>query len=362
MSGHVVLLYDRPVIPTDLRQEVLEHLHSGYAGITTMTARAKTTLYWPGYKGDIISHRQSCRTCDKIAPSNPSQPPSILEQPLYPFHSVCADFFTINTRNYLAICDRYSGWLSVLKLDRDDSANIIKALRDYCCTFEIPAILSTDGASVFTSQQMQHFCQQWGITQRISSAYHPTSNKRAELGVKSAKRMVRDNIHPDGSLDNDAFARALLTHRNNPCPTTGLSPAQILFGRVLRDFLPVQPGKFSPRPEWRLAADQRAQALARRHILKHEQLTQGTRPLPPLATGDHVAIQGQTGKTPRAWSKTGKVVEVLPYDSYHIKVDGSNHVTKRNRRFLRQIIPVPPTSDLTTYPTHCILLQLTSAG
>ena len=38
-----------------------------------------------------------------------------------------------------------------------------------------PVILSSDGASVFT----------WGIFQRISSAYHATSNKCAEVGVKS---------------------------------------------------------------------------------------------------------------------------------------------------------------------------------
>ena len=124
---------------------------------------------------------------------------------------------------------------------------------------------------MFTSEQMKHFCQQWGITLRISSAYQSASNKRAQLGVNSAERLVRDNIHADGSLVNDAFSHALLIHRNNPCPATGLSPAQILFGRVLRDFLPIQPGKFFPRSEWKLAADRRAQALARRHILKQGQ-------------------------------------------------------------------------------------------
>jgi hypothetical protein len=247
-SGSVVLLHDRPAIPHSLGQEVLEHLHSGHAGVTTMFERASSTLYWPGYKADISQHRSACKTCDKIAPSNPAQPPSFTEQPLYPFHSVCANFLTISSRNYLAFCDRYSGWLSVFKLPKDDSANIVKVLREYCCTFGIPAILSTDGASVFTSAQLQLFCNRWGIIQRVSSAYHPKSNKRAEVGIKSAKRLVRDNLHANGSLDNDQFARALLTHRNNPCPTSGLSPAQILFGRVLRDFLPIQPGKFAPRP------------------------------------------------------------------------------------------------------------------
>ena len=339
VTGQVILLHDRPVIPMALRQEVLEHLHSGHAGVTTMFERAKTTLYWPGYKNDITRHRLSCRVCDQIAPSNPAQPPDYPEQPLYPFHSVCADFFTISGNNYLAICDRYSGWLSILKLAKDDSTHIIRALRNYCCTFGIPVILATDGASVFTSAQMQHFYNHWGITHRLSSAYHPNSNKRAEVGVKSAKRMVRDNTGEDGSLDNDSYARAVLTHRNNPCPTTGLSPAQIILGRVLRDFLPIQLGKFSPRPEWRIAADQRAAALARRHVLKHEQLNQGTKHLPPLNPGDNVAIQDQTGKTPRAWTKTGIIMETLPHNSYTVKVDGSNHVTRRNRQFLRKIIP-----------------------
>ena len=53
-------------------------------------------------------------------------------------------------------------------------------------------------------------------------------------------------------------------------------------------------------------------------------------------------IQDQTGRTPRAWSKTGIVVEVLPHNSYHIRIDGSNHVTKHNRHFLRKIIPFSP--------------------
>ena len=73
--------------------------------------------------------------------------------------------------------------------------------------------------------------------------------------------------------------------------------------------------------------------------MKHEQLNHGTKHLPPLNPGDNVAIQDQTGKTPRAWTKTGIIMETLPHNSYTVKVDGSNHVTRRNRQFLRKIIP-----------------------
>ena len=68
--------------------------------------------------------------------------------------------------------------------------------------------------------------------------------------------------------------------------------------------------------------------------------------LPALQVHDVVAIQDQAGHTPRRWSKTGKVVEVLGNDSYMIKVDGSNRTTKRNRQFLRKLGLYQPDKDL----------------
>ena len=89
-----------------------------------------------------------------------------------------------------------------------------------------------------------------------------------------------------------------------------------------------------------MEADLREKALARRHILKQEQLSHATKPLPPLATGDLVRVQDQAAnKQPGKWTKTGKIVEVQKFDSYLVKIDGSNTVTKRNRRFLRKIVP-----------------------
>ena len=150
-----------------------------------------------------------------------------------------------------------------------------------------------------------------------------------------------DNTGPAGTLHTDKIARALLQHRNCPDPTTGLSPAQIIFGRVLKDHLAIKPGAFPVRQEWRLEADLREKALARRHLLKHEQLSHRTKLLPPLAVGDLVMVQDQAAnKQPGKWTKTGKVVEIQEFDSYLIKIDGSNNVTKRNRKFLRRIVPV----------------------
>ena len=338
--GQVLLYHDRPLIPIQLRQQILEHLHAAHQGVTQMYARASSSVFWPNLRQDIVQLRSACQPCTYISPSNPALPPSEPEHPDFPFSSVCADFFTTDKGNYLTIVDRYSGWLSIFSLKRDDSENVIHVLREYCARWGIPEVLTTDGASVFTSIQMKSFLSRWGIRHRVSSAYYPRANKRAELGVKSSKRLILDNLGPSGSLNTDKVARALLLHRNCPDPLTGLSPAQVLFGRVLRDHLPNLSGKYQPRAEWRLEADVREKAFAKRHARIAEQLTTGSKLLPPLQCGDHVAIQDQSQPSkPGRWTRTGSVVELCGHDSILVKVDGSSRLTQRNRRFLKKITP-----------------------
>ena len=307
-----------------------------------MFERASSSLYWPNFRVDLINHTAACTSCSKYQPSNPAMPPVVPDEPSYPFQSICADFFTITPHTYLAIVDRFSGWLSVFKLERDTSEQVINVLRAYVSIFGIPVVLTSDGAKVFTSRELEAFCYKFGIIHRVSTAYHPRANKRAEVAVKSAKRLIRGNTSQTGTLHTDDLARALLQHRNTPCPVTGLSPAQIVYGRVLRDFLPLQPGKFLPREEWRLAAQQREVAYSRRRMSKQEQLSQGAKQLPPLQPGHHVRVQDQhkTGNSARLWTQTGVVLEAHPDDAYLISINGSRTVTKRNRQFLRQYTPL----------------------
>ena len=350
--GPVVLHYDKPIIPANLRQEVMQHLHAAHGCANMMFSRASSSLYWPKYREDITAYQARCRACRRIAPSNPSLPPTSLPQvPAYPFESVVADFFTVEGRNYLAMADRYSNWLSIMDLPQDKSCYLIQAFRDYAAYFGIPRIISSDGASIFTSAETQEFCRRWGIQQRISSAYHAHSNKRAEVAVKSCKRMVQENLQPDGSLHGDKMARALLIHRNTPDPATGVSPAQIIFGRPLRDHLPTPVHKFRLGEHWQEAAKKREDCLMKRHYAKSESLHDRTKTLPRLIAGDNVYIQDQTGKTPKRWNKSGKVIEVLPHDSYLVRVDGSFRTTKRNRKFLRKFTPFMEVHPKTSPPT-----------
>ena len=351
VMDNVVLFGERPLIPDSLQQEVLSHLHAAHTGNTNMMSRAAQSVFWPGMKQDIISTRAHCTSCTRNAPSNPNQPPEPPTQPDFPFSHVCMDFFAVNGLTYLALCDRYTGWLSILCLKRDDSAHVISALREYFSCWGVAKHITSDGASVFTSAACKDFLHRWGVKHRVSSAYYPRANKRSELAVKSAKRIIMDNLGRKGELDTDRMARSLLAHRNTPDPMTGLSPAMILFGRELRDHLPAVLSKYRPRKEWRIETEHREKAFAKRHSRMEERLQFGAKPLQPLSIGDTVVVQDQSNPLkPGKWTKTGTVVEILPHHSYMVIIHGSREPTQRNRKFLRKITPFHPMIPHLSHP------------
>ena len=132
----------------------------------------------------------------------------------------------------------------------------------------------------------------------------------------------------------------MLQLRNTP--DFDMSPAKRVFGHPLRDavsFVNCLP-KFTNRSirrtfreAWRAKED----ALRLRSGRNNAALRTNSRPPRALHCGDRVFLQNQTGNHPRKWDNFGTVTEVLRFDQYVIKVDGSERISKRNKRFLRLI-------------------------
>ena len=95
----------RLVIPKELRHQILINFHSANQGSTSMIARARQTVYWPGMDRDMNNHVQSCLRCRENVPSYPKEPMIVIDPPEYPFQKVVADLFEIEGRIYLAYVD-----------------------------------------------------------------------------------------------------------------------------------------------------------------------------------------------------------------------------------------------------------------
>ena len=357
VQGSVVLFKERVVVPASLRSEVLDVLHSSHGGVSSMVARSSSSVWWPQMQEKINLRRVICRSCDVSAPSQPAAPASPLPSPEYPFDMICSDFFSYGGHKYLIIVDRFSNWISVYKTAKGGAETLVKLLRRHFVTYGASSELASDGGCEYVASVTQKFLSQWGVRHRLASAYHPHSNQRAELGTKIAKRLIRENTDQSGSLDNDSFARSMLNYRNTPCRDTNLSPAEIIYGRPIRDHLPRLPLNYKPRKEWTLTRERRELALAQRYARQEKLLNEHTKVLPTLNNGDCVSIQNQCGPRARKWDKTGMIVESLPHQQYRVRVHGSGRITLRNRQFLKRIIPLqqapsipPPINEADTPP------------
>ena len=55
------------------------------------------------------------------------------------------------------------------------------------------------------------------------------------MAERTTKRLLEENLNPDGGINNNNVVRALLQLRNTPDKDCNLSPPEVLFGRRLKD-------------------------------------------------------------------------------------------------------------------------------
>ncbi|XP_068246690.1 uncharacterized protein [Palaemon carinicauda] len=233
---------------------------------------------------------------------------------------------------------------------------LIKHLCESFVTFGIPEELISDGGPQLTSGKTQEFQSSWSV-HRLTSFANPQANCRAEVAVKTVKRMLTDNTGPAGSLNIDRFQRAMLIYWNSINTETKTSPARVLFSRPIREPIPIPLGRYCPHNTWQETMKNREVALAKHHSRECEKWSLRTTQLPPLKVGDHIYLQNLVSNHPTLWDRTGVVIEVCQFHQYAILVNGSDRVTLRNRQHLRRFQPSQPPRDridpvLGTTPTN----------
>ena len=347
----LAMVDQRIVIPSNLRDRVLKCLHAAHQGVVGMKSRANATVFWPGIEASIKNYRDICSTCIRIAPTQPKEPLILTKSPDWPFQKIVMDMFFVEHHMYLACADRFTGWLILYHLPPGGGTarNLICICRQIFQAYGVPEEISRDGGPPMQSKQFSDFLDAWKVRNRVSSASYPQSNGRAELAVKAAKRIVHNNVLSSGSLDTDRAARAILQYRNTPIQGIGLSPAQLLLHRQLRDCIPAHPSLYKPHKEWVRAGYERERLLHDRNARLILEYNRKAHNLPPLEVGDNVMVQNQRDKR---WSRSGVIAEKLDNRQYHIRMDGSGRLSLQNRRFIKKILkpqlqpPIIPSASI----------------
>ena len=198
----------------------------------------------------------------------------------------------------------------------------------------MPEELDIDGASNLNSTDCLAHLKRWGVIRRLSSAYYPQSNGRAETAVKTIKRLIRGNTNRCGDIHTDAITIALLQHRNTPLRDMGKSPAELALGRSLRDGISLSRERYRINHHWASHISQRETQIVQKMYLVKQDYDLHAKPLPTLLICTKVLCQNTRD---RKWDRAGIIVEVKPHRQYVVKMERSNRVSLRNRRHLQPI-------------------------
>lgn len=234
------------VLPCNLRQPVMEIAHeafAGHLGITKTCDRILSEFYWPGMKKDVSSFVNTCHTCQVVGKPNQTIPPYPLQPihvPSEPFTKIVIDVVgplpkTKKGNQYiLTILDPTTRYPEAFPLKNITSKSIVSKLTTMFTTFGIPQEIQSDRGSNFTSDLFKAVITELGITQTLSTAYHPQSQGALERCHQTLKSLLRKFCHERDQEWDEALPYMLFAIRETPNESLGISPFELLYGRKVR--------------------------------------------------------------------------------------------------------------------------------
>ena len=199
-SGRIYVPNSEP-----LKLKVLKRYHdlatAGHQGIRRTKAKLKQHYFWPQMDQDIEKYISTCLTCQRNSDRN-SNLPGLLhphEVPTDRFKDISIDFATIpkhpNGWNQLmvVVCrlTKLVRLIPCKDTDRTEQTARRFLAGWYSCGFGLPASITSDRDTKFTSALWTDLAAILGITLHTSTARHQQTNGQAEVAIRTYKRTAR---------------------------------------------------------------------------------------------------------------------------------------------------------------------------
>ena len=289
-------------------------------------------------KLDVMDYVKGCAECQRHKVNN--RPTKAPLQPIYPkaeampFETIALDFIT-----KLPVSQGYDSILTITDHDCTKAAIFIPCneeinaegtaalyLKHVFTYFGLPTKVISDRDPRFASKFTREICKNLGITQNISTAYHPRTDgqsERTNQWVETFLRFVTDYKQDDWAA---YLPMAQFAHNNWPSDTTRKSPFFLLMGYNPRaDW----GGATSPLPQVTLRLEQLKEARdqARNLMIKAQKSWVKHRDTPKYKEGDLVWLEGRNLRLSQPTPKLAprrhgpfKIVQVMSAVNYRLEL------------------------------------------
>ncbi|GJW51228.1 reverse transcriptase domain-containing protein [Tanacetum coccineum] len=201
-------------------------------------------FYWPTiYRDahDLVTRCDACQRQGKISqrdemPQNAIQVCEIFDiwgiDFMGPFPSSRGNKYILVAVDYL------SKWVEAKALPTNDARVVCRFLKSLFAHFGTPRAIISDRGTHFCNDQFAKVMLKYGVTHRLSTAYHPQTSGQVEVSNRGLKRILERTVGENRASWSDKLEDALWAFRTAFKTPIGCTPYKLVYGKACH--LPIE--------------------------------------------------------------------------------------------------------------------------
>ncbi|GJS30404.1 reverse transcriptase domain-containing protein [Tanacetum coccineum] len=138
----------------------------------------------------------------------------------------------------LVAVDYLSKWVEAKALPTNDARVVCKFLKSLFARFGAPRAIISDRGTHFCNDQFAKVMLKYGVTHRLSTAYHPQTSGQVEVSNRGLKRILERSIGENRTSWSDKLDDALWAFRTAYKTPIGCTPYKLVYGKACH--LPIE--------------------------------------------------------------------------------------------------------------------------
>nr|GFB33321.1 reverse transcriptase domain-containing protein [Tanacetum cinerariifolium] len=128
--------------------------------------------------------------------------------------------------------DYLSKWVEAKALPTNDARVVVKFLKSLFSRFGTPKAIISDRGTHFCNEQFSRVMAKYGVTQRLSTAYHLQTSGQVEVTNRRLKRILERTVGENRSLWSDKLEDALWAFRTAYKTLIECTPYRLVYGKA----------------------------------------------------------------------------------------------------------------------------------
>nr|GFA98119.1 reverse transcriptase domain-containing protein [Tanacetum cinerariifolium] len=239
----------------------------------------------------------------------------------------------------LVAVDYLSKWVEAKALPTNDARVVVKFLKSLFSWFGTPKAIISDRGTHFCTDQFSRVMAKYGVTHRLSTAYHPQTSRQVEVTNRELKRILKRTVGENHTLWSDKLEDALWAFRTAYKTSIGCTLYHLVYGKACH-----LPHEIEHKAYWALKHTNFDLTTAGDH--RKLQLNE-------LSVAFNSRLKIFSGKLKSCWSGPFTISEIYPYGTAKlIHPDGCNFKVNCHRLKHYHGGDLPPLEilDVTTFP------------